>query len=226
MIAAFDFESDVIFRIADALRVPVLILITLTLVWILIELGAFAGELMRRRRRNVRQLDEAVAGALGALATRDTLTAQAHLMRVAWSVAMARTLSAFVADCTRPDGEQRLAKGLADFDFGSVRRLERTRMLVRFGPALGLMGTLIPLSPALSGLARGDVDTLAENLRIAFSVTVIGLLVGAIAFSISLVRDRLYGQDLSDLEFIASHLTAPGALVPRPAAPEMQEVTG
>jgi len=40
------------------------------------------------------------------------------------------------------------------------------------------------------------------------------------------VRDRLYGQDLSDLEFIASHLTAPGALVPRPAAPEMQEVAG
>ena len=31
-------------------------------------------------------------------------------------------------------------------------------MLVRAGPALGLMGTLIPLSPALTGLARGDVD--------------------------------------------------------------------
>ena len=40
----------------------------------------------------------------------------------------------------------------------SLRRLERTRLLVRAGPALGLMGTLIPLSPALSGLAGGDVD--------------------------------------------------------------------
>ena len=43
----------------------------------------------------------------------------------------------------------------------------------------------------------------------AFSVTVLGLLIGAIAFGISLVRDRLYGQDLSDLEFVASALTGP-----------------
>ena len=43
----------------------------------------------------------------------------------------------------------------------------------------------------------------------AFSVTVIGLLIGAIAFGISLVRDRIYGQDLSDLEFVANRLTAP-----------------
>jgi biopolymer transport protein ExbB/TolQ len=79
-------------------------------------------------------------------------------------------------------------------------------MLVRFGPALGLMGTLIPLSPALDGLAKGDVSQLSENLRVAFSVTVLGLLIGALAFSISLVRDRLYAQDLSDLEYVVSQL--------------------
>jgi biopolymer transport protein ExbB/TolQ len=103
-------------------------------------------------------------------------------------------------------GGDRVAKALADFDFASLRRLERTRMLVRAGPALGLMGTLIPLAPALAGLAEGDVGELSRNLRIAFSVTVLGLLVGAIAFAISLVRDRLYGQDLSDLEFVVATL--------------------
>ncbi len=41
------------------------------------------------------------------------------------------------------------------------------------------MGTLIPLSPALEGLANGDVATLTDNLRLAFSITVLGLLVGA-----------------------------------------------
>jgi biopolymer transport protein ExbB/TolQ len=107
-----------------------------------------------------------------------------------------------------------IAKSLADYDFGVLRRLERTRLLVRAGPALGLMGTLIPLSPALAGLAAGDVQELSENLRVAFSVTVLGLLIGAVAFALSLVRDRLYGQDLSDLEFVASRLTAPV-----PAAP-------
>ena len=50
------------------------------------------------------------------------------------------------------------------------------------------MGTLIPLSPALAGLAAGDVQELSDNLRIAFSVTVLGLLIGAIAFGISLVQ--------------------------------------
>ena len=72
--------------------------------------------------------------------------------------------------------------------------------------ALGLMGTLIPLSPALEGLADGDVATLADNLRVAFSITVLGLLVGALAFAISLVRERLYGQDYSDLEYAAAEL--------------------
>jgi biopolymer transport protein ExbB/TolQ len=79
-------------------------------------------------------------------------------------------------------------------------------MMVRFGPALGLMGTLIPLSPALEGLAKGTVKLLSDNLRVAFSVTVPGLLIGAIAFAVSLVRDRLYARDLSDLEYVATQL--------------------
>ena len=100
-----------------------------------------------------------------------------------------------------------LAKQLADFDFDCTRRLGRTRLLVRAGPALGLMGTLIPLSPALDGLADGDVAALTDNLRVAFSVTVLGLLVGAVAFGLSLARDRIYGQDYSDLEYVAAVLT-------------------
>ena len=87
-----------------------------------------------------------------------------------------------------------------------MRRLERTRILVRAGPALGLMGTLIPLAPGLAALARGDTVKLAEDLRIAFSVTILGLFVGAVAFGISLIRDRLYSQDLSDLEYITAEL--------------------
>jgi hypothetical protein len=70
------------------------------------------------------------------------------------------------------------------------------------------MGTLIPLTPALSGLAKGNVSELTSNLEVAFSVTVTGLLVGAIAFAISLVRDRLYGQDYSDVEYVAATLSA------------------
>ena len=119
---------------------------------------------------------------------------------------MLATIQALVSLAGDPGQRDRAAKTLAEFDYRSLRRLERTRILVRAGPALGLMGTLIPLSPALSALAQGDVEKLSNNLRVAFSVTVLGLLVGAVAYGISLIRDRLYGQDLSDLEFVAARL--------------------
>jgi hypothetical protein len=120
---------------------------------------------------------------------------------------MGQALETIVDVAALPGGETRIAKALADFDWDAQRRLGRTRLLVRAGPALGLMGTLIPLSPALDGLASGKVDELAHNLRVAFSVTVLGLLVGAIAYGLSLYRDRIYGQDLSDLEYVAAVLT-------------------
>jgi biopolymer transport protein ExbB/TolQ len=199
-----------IFHVAEALRVPVLILAVVALALVLVELGSFIVELLRRRRRNFNRLEDAVDTAQGALSNGDTTGATAALRPVSWSTAMETTASQLVLDVGEDD---RVAKQLADFDFGSLRRLERTRMLVRAGPALGLMGTLIPLSPALAGLAAGNVQKLSDNLRVAFSVTVLGLLTGALAYGISLVRDRLYGQDLSDLEYIAStlgahHLTA------------------
>jgi biopolymer transport protein ExbB/TolQ len=208
-------ESDVIFEVAEALRIPVLVLTLAALAAVLFELGGFAVELLRRRRRDFIRLKSVTDEAHTALVERgDHAGAREALAQVAWSAAMGRALSFFVGQWGRPDAEAMIAKSLADYDFGVLRRLERTRLLVRAGPALGLMGTLIPLSPALAGLAAGDVQELSENLRVAFSVTVLGLLIGAVAFALSLVRDRLYGQDLSDLEFVASRLTAPV-----PAAP-------
>jgi biopolymer transport protein ExbB/TolQ len=132
---------------------------------------------------------------------------------------MATTLQTIAQASGRPGADTRLAKALADFDFDSQRRLARTRLLVRAGPALGLMGTLIPLSPALDGLAHGNVNQLSQNLRVAFSVTVLGLLIGAVAFALSLYRDRMYGQDLSDLEYVAAVMTDDVAPVVDEVAP-------
>jgi biopolymer transport protein ExbB/TolQ len=80
------------------------------------------------------------------------------------------------------------------------------------------MGTLIPLSPALTGLANGNTSALSQDLRVAFSVTVVGLLIGAVAFGLSLTRDRMYGQDLSDLQYLAAVISDPRA-EPVPAPP-------
>jgi biopolymer transport protein ExbB/TolQ len=206
MIAVGSIE-DLLFQIANALRVPVFVAALAALVFVLFDLGTFSVELSRRRRRaDTRGLAAASKAARAALVEDDRPGAARALLSLASSGPMAEALSQLVGHWGRPGADDRMAKSLADFDLGSLRRLERSRMLVRFGPALGLMGTLIPLSPALAGLAKGNVKELSDNLRVAFSVTVLGLLIGAVAFTISLVRDRLYAQDLSDLEFVATEL--------------------
>ena len=198
--------EEILFDVSDALRVPVLVLALVALAIVLVEAGALIVELVRRRGRGVERLERAVDEAGQALGQGDVARAQIALWTVSWNDGMRGVMSAIVSERVRPDAEARIGKRLAEFDYKSVRRLERTRILVRMGPALGLMGTLIPLSPALVGLADGDVAVFSENLRVAFSVTVAGLFVGAVAFAISLVRDRLYGQDYSDVEYAAEAL--------------------
>jgi biopolymer transport protein ExbB/TolQ len=200
---------DAIFAIAARLEVPVIVAALLALALVLFELGAYVVEAWSRRQRSFPRLAVRAADARRELDAGDRAAATATLAPAAASAGMAAALDSFVAIAGQPGADTRMAKELAEFDFGRQRRLARTRLLVRTGPALGLMGTLIPLSPALEGLADGNVRALTDNLRVAFSVTVLGLLVGAIAFALSLVRDRMYGQDYSDLEYVAAVLTDP-----------------
>jgi biopolymer transport protein ExbB/TolQ len=194
-------------HIAKALKYPVLVLAVVALVWVIAEVGALVVELVRRRRRSLRNLEAELPPVQAALAAGDTQHAIELVDRIALTPDMRAVLESIVSQLNEPNADERISKRLADYEYRHLRSLERTRILVRFGPALGLMGTLIPLSPALAGLAHGDVTTLSNNLQVAFSVTVTGLMVGAIAFAVSLVRDRLYGQDYSDVQYVASILT-------------------
>ncbi len=202
--------EHLLFDISNALRYPVLALALVALVVALAEVGTLLAELRRRRERGVARLERAVDVARGALAAGDGATALRAVRGVGFNPAMDDALAAIVEQRDRPDAANRIAKRLAEYDYRSVRRLERTRILVRMGPALGLMGTLIPLSPALAGLASGDIQRLTNDLRVAFSVTVAGLLIGAVAYTVSLVRNRVYDQDYSDVEYMVASL-APGA---------------
>jgi biopolymer transport protein ExbB/TolQ len=203
--------DNAIFKIAAVLEVPVLVLALIALATIIFEIGTFAVEVSNRLRHRT-DLETATASARRALLANDDAQARHAAAGLARSAPMARALSTIVSHARVPGGEHRLGKALADFDYQSQSRLARTRLLVRAGPAIGLMGTLIPLSPALTGLAEGNVTRLSTNLRIAFSVTVLGLLVGAVAFGLSIYRDRMYGQDLSDLEYVAAVVSDPREL--------------
>ena len=198
--------SDLQQFIYDASKVllwPVLVAVVLCLIWVLIELGAFLYELwLRFRYRDLEGLEGRALRARRAFADGKPRTAYRYLQENKYSPVVVR----FLYDLIRNYQTERLAakplKLLQEYEYFTIRRLERTRILVRLGPILGLMGTLIPLSPALVGLANGDTQELADDLVTAFSVTVLGLLIGGLAFVISMVRDRMYSQDISDLEYL------------------------
>lgn len=84
-----------------------------------------------------------------------------------------------------------------------IKKTNKTDILVKVGPILGLLGTLIPLGPGLAALGSGDISTLAQSLTIAFDTTVTGLTVGAVAYLISKYKKQWYESDLIDLETIA-----------------------
>jgi biopolymer transport protein ExbB/TolQ len=184
-------------HIASALHVPVLVLALIALLACALEAGRFATEWLTRRRTG--------RGALMTLGRRvlEDPSQAAALARQAPSSAASTTLLEMArgAAASQPP---LVEHALDDFELAAQKRLDRTRVLVRAGPALGLMGTLIPLAPGLTALGRGDVSTLATDLRTAFAATTIGLLVGTVAFALTLMRTRIYGEDLAELERAAA----------------------
>jgi biopolymer transport protein ExbB/TolQ len=195
----FTHPDAVIFQVATALLYPVLFAEVAALVYVVFELGRFTVELvMRGRRRGMASLESIATMAHTDLRAGNPESALARLAAEDRGWMWKQFVKGMSGgQLTRV----RLLKLLADAELAASARLERTRLFVRFGPILGLMGTLIPISPALVALAKGDTQTLSANLVIAFSTTVVGLLIGGLAFTMSSVRDRLYTQDVSDIEY-------------------------
>jgi biopolymer transport protein ExbB/TolQ len=194
VIAAIDL-GDALADIATALRVPVLLVAVLILLLCALELGRFCSELWRRRVR-ARDID---LSQLAERAIADPANAPLYSYRAPGAIS-AEALVEVSGAAHEPDPGAATERALARYELAVQRRLDRTRLLVRAGPAVGLMGTLIPLAPGLAALGDGDVATLADNLRDAFGATVVGLLVGTIAFALTLARSRMYTEDLVALE--------------------------
>lgn len=99
-----------------------------------------------------------------------------------------------------------LDKLLNDFELACQKDLSGSQTLAKLGPVLGLMGTLIPMGPALVGLAAGDIESMAMNMQVAFATTVIGLLIGAVGFVVLQIKRRWYAADINNLEYITGLL--------------------
>ena len=190
--------SDALAAIASALQLPVLLLAVFILLAVALEIGRFLVEVVRRRRIST-PLRQAAAWAV----TEPQSAGRAAQLAPTNFAAQAILET---ASAVQRHDENGVELALVDYELGAQRRLDRTRILVRTGPAVGLMGTLIPLAPGLTALGDGQITKLADDLRTAFAATVIGLLVGTIAFALTLTRTRMYSEDLAAIEHATSNL--------------------
>jgi biopolymer transport protein ExbB/TolQ len=192
-----DALTRLLLLISNALLVPVIVALLALFAWTLVIAGGFLKELFERRRVR-RALDAALVEARGA---EPAVGVWSALERAGVGLAQR-----FVDLGRHGRSEAVLTQALARLEHDIADVIARQSFVTRVSPMLGLMGTLIPLGPALSGLSSGDMASLADNLIVAFTATVVGLLISGVAFGIGLARRAWYGRDLTDLEFVAKRL--------------------
>lgn len=182
--------------ISTALQVPVVVAILYLLARGLISLGAFYGQWSDRLRR-------ARGAAAFAGASADALQDALHGIALRDADPLRKAIDALRRAPADAVWHERV---VAEFELGADRRLALFRTMTRIGPLLGLMGTLIPLGPALVALAAGDIAVLARKMEVAFATTVVGLVIGAIGFLLHQAAQRWALDDLSLLEFVSARL--------------------
>lgn len=95
---------------------------------------------------------------------------------------------------------------LTEYEVELDRQLGRFSTQAKLGPIIGLMGTLIPMGPALQGLANGDMVQLATQMQVAFTTTVVGLIIGALGFVMFQIERRTVIQELALLDLLSEIL--------------------
>ncbi|HXP99960.1 MAG TPA: MotA/TolQ/ExbB proton channel family protein [Solirubrobacteraceae bacterium] len=190
---AVDRVSQALSGFSSALKEPVHIVGLLLLAVLAFELGRIAMEGWRRVRPGAPPLEQIASRAMA------DATQAGALARWAPGPLAERAVLGLAA-AVQSGGRDAIENALASFELQIQRRLDRTRVLVRAGPAVGLMGTLIPLAPGLAALGKGNYTQLAGDLQVAFAATVVGILVGTGAFTLTLMRTRVYTEDLAALE--------------------------
>ena len=79
-------------------------------------------------------------------------------------------------------------------------------MLIKVGPSLGLLGTLIPMGTALASLTAGDLETMAGQMVVAFTTTIVGLSAGTVGFVVQLVRHNWVNENIREQRLLAERI--------------------
>ena len=80
------------------------------------------------------------------------------------------------------NGRPHVERSVGRFEIAADKDLAISKTLTKMGPMLGLMGTLIPMGPALVGLSAGDIIDGIQYADWLLLQTVVGLFASAIGF--------------------------------------------
>lgn len=192
-----NYISDILFWISTGLLVPVVVLLILFFLRSLLLLGNFFGQYLQ-----IRKTDKVFREKIMNL-TSETLDDFRKTLPENPKSPLLKTLVLLMDSA---DSRPRRQLLLSDYEVAADKDMALSKTLSKMGPMLGLMGTLIPMGPALVGLSTGDISSMAYNMQVAFATTVVGLFSAAIGFITQQVKQRWYTQDLNRLEFVSEVL--------------------
>jgi len=184
--------TQALYVVMELLFYPTVVLLLLFLAYSLMELAIFLREVVYRPRFTRKDLEQ-IADEFP-----DVKRLPPH-----FSEFLRRVEKIVEKSDSADEASLRVEKELENLENFLASKVSRTRIVVRLGPMLGLMGTLIPLGPGLEQLAKGNIAGLATSLITAFATTVVGLASAGACYVITLFRSRWYRKDVSDLEFLA-----------------------
>ncbi|GIZ16423.1 MotA/TolQ/ExbB proton channel family protein [Capnocytophaga catalasegens] len=92
---------------------------------------------------------------------------------------------------------------ITNYEIEADKDISSSKMLSKLVPILGLIGTLIAMSPALVGLSSGDISGMAYNMQIVFATTVVGLVISMIGLVAQQLRQRWHLQASNNLYYIS-----------------------
>ena len=192
-----NYISDILYWISTGLMVPVIVLLIILFFRALLLIGGFFGQYMA-----IRKTESLVREKLAAVTTENVDSLAEELPKKNPSLVVSYMQNILAAK----ESPAHLQKLLADFEIAADKDLAISKTLTKMGPMLGLMGTLIPMGPALVGLSTGDISSMAYNMQVAFATTVVGLFTSAIGYITQQVKQRWYLQDMTNLEFLVELL--------------------
>lgn len=193
---------EILYTFSTALLLPVILLLLGCVVWSLIEVGIFLREALERFASQ--EAYEIIRSKLNeqSKTTSKNLHADAvHTVHLSGLIALFTSRAVLLMQSPK-----QLTKLVSELEITAADRLARINFGVRIAPILGLMGTLIPMGPALKGLTEGSITVLSQNLVVVFSTTVLGLFVGGLCYTMQLFRRQWYARDLHEIEYLSELL--------------------